>query len=190
MTRNYIFIFLMWFGVRNVHGSLGEPWWLWEEDPINEHIYHSEYFLLHKKQGEDRGPVPEVIVSRTNFISSHTSKQVQIMGLSNARDLVDWLGIGQVGLFNFLSSVRPVPLEVHIQGFPGQHYCPHMASMNKPVFQAIRTHSPAKPVLISVSSRRQTRLTALVLNAFLAAEDDLKQWLHQDEREVRSHPQQ
>uniref|UniRef100_A0A673MSU9 U5 small nuclear ribonucleoprotein 200 kDa helicase n=1 Tax=Sinocyclocheilus rhinocerous TaxID=307959 RepID=A0A673MSU9_9TELE len=33
-----------------VHGSVGEPWWLWVEDPINDHIYHSEYFLLHKKQ--------------------------------------------------------------------------------------------------------------------------------------------
>ncbi|XP_010789686.1 activating signal cointegrator 1 complex subunit 3-like, partial [Notothenia coriiceps] len=138
--------------------------------------------------GEDRGPVLEVIVSRTNFISSHTSKRVRVVGLStalaNARDLADWLGIGQVGLFNFRPSVRPVPLEVHIHGFPGQHYCPRMASMNKPTFQAIRSHSPAKPVLIFVSSRRQTRLTALDLIAYLATEDNPKQWLHQDEREV------
>uniref|UniRef100_A0A3Q1AV92 Activating signal cointegrator 1 complex subunit 3 n=1 Tax=Amphiprion ocellaris TaxID=80972 RepID=A0A3Q1AV92_AMPOC len=137
--------------------------------------------------GEDRGPVLEVIVSRTNFISSHTSKSVRVVGLStalaNARDLGDWLGIGQVGLFNFRPSVRPVPLEVHIHGFPGQHYCPRMASMNKPTFQAIRSHSPAKPVLIFVSSRRQTRLTALDLIAYLATEDNPKQWLHQDERE-------
>ncbi|KAL0984962.1 hypothetical protein UPYG_G00151150 [Umbra pygmaea] len=111
--------------------------------------------------GEDRGPVLEVIVSRTNFISSHTNKTVRVVGLStalaNARDLADWLGIGQVGLFNFRPSVRPVPLEVHIQGFPGQHYCPRMASMNKPVFQAI---------------------------PFLATEDDPKQWLHQDETQM------
>ncbi|XP_059194984.1 activating signal cointegrator 1 complex subunit 3 [Centropristis striata] len=138
--------------------------------------------------GEDRGPVLEVIVSRTNFISSHTSKTVRVVGLStalaNARDLADWLGIAQVGLFNFRPSVRPVPLEVHIHGFPGQHYCPRMASMNKPTFQAIRSHSPAKPVLIFVSSRRQTRLTALDLIAYLATEDNPKQWLHQDEREI------
>ena len=25
-----------------------QPWWIWVEDPENEHIYHSEYFLLHK----------------------------------------------------------------------------------------------------------------------------------------------
>ncbi|KAJ0066258.1 hypothetical protein NL108_004118 [Boleophthalmus pectinirostris] len=140
--------------------------------------------------GEDRGPVLEVIVSRTNFISSHTSKSVRVVGLStalaNARDLADWLGIGQVGLFNFRPSVRPVPLEVHIHGFPGQHYCPRMATMNKPTFQAIRSHSPAKPVLIFVSSRRQTRLTALDLIAYLATEDNPKQWLHQDEREIEA----
>lgn len=53
-------------------------------------------------------------------------------------------------------------------------------------FTAIRSHSPAKPVLIFVSSRRQTRLTALDLIAYLATEDNPKQWLHQDEREVRS----
>ncbi|NWY74718.1 ASCC3 protein, partial [Erithacus rubecula] len=138
--------------------------------------------------GDERGPVLEVIVSRTNFISSHTEKPVRVVGLStalaNARDLADWLNINQMGLFNFRPSVRPVPLEVHIQGFPGQHYCPRMASMNKPAFQAIRSHSPAKPVLIFVSSRRQTRLTALDLIAFLATEDDPKQWLKMDEREM------
>ncbi len=50
--------------------------------------------------GNDRGPVLEVIVSRTNFISSHTERKVRVIGLStalaNARDLADWLGIGQV----------------------------------------------------------------------------------------------
>lgn len=38
-----------------------------------------------------------------------------------------------------------------------------MNSMNKPTYAAICTHSPTKPVLIFVSSRRQTRLTALDL---------------------------
>lgn len=86
-----------------------------------------------------------------------------------------------MGLYNFRPSVRPVPLATHIHGFPGKHYCPRMATMNKPTFQAIRLYSPAKPVLIFVSSRRQTRLTALDLIAYLAAEDDPKQWLHMDE---------
>ena len=84
----------------------------------------------------------KVIVSRTNFISSHTTRNLRIIGLStalaNARDLADWLGIGNVGLYNFRPSVRPVPLEVHISGYPGKHYCPRMATMNRPAFQVTK----------------------------------------------------
>ena len=138
--------------------------------------------------GEDRGPVLEVIVSRTNFISSHTSNTVRVIGLStalaNARDLADWLGIKTQGLYNFKPSVRPVPLEVHIQSFPGKFYCPRMATMNKPCFQEIKVHSPAKPVLIFVSSRRQTRITALDLISFSASDSNPKQWLHMPENEM------
>ncbi|XP_053615369.1 activating signal cointegrator 1 complex subunit 3 [Plodia interpunctella] len=138
--------------------------------------------------GEDRGPVLEVIVSRTNFIESHTSRRLRIIGLStalaNAKDLANWLNIGEMGLYNFRPSVRPVPLEVHISGHPGRHYCPRMMSMNKPTFHAIRTHSPNAPTLVFVSSRRQTRLTALDLIAYLAAEENPKQWLHMKEAEM------
>lgn len=49
---------------------------------------------------------------------------------------------------------------------------------------AIKLHSPVKPSLIFVSSRRQTRMTALDLIAFLAADDNPKQWLHMPEPEV------
>lgn len=137
--------------------------------------------------GDDRGPVLEVIVSRTNFISSHTSSPVRVVGLStalaNARDLANWLGI-KSGLFNFHPAVRPVQLEVHIHGYPGKHYCPRMATMNKPTYTAIQTYSPDKPVLVFVSSRRQTRLTAFDLVSYVAAEANPKQWLHIAETEV------
>uniref|UniRef100_A0A674AIC3 RNA helicase n=1 Tax=Salmo trutta TaxID=8032 RepID=A0A674AIC3_SALTR len=252
------------------HGSVGDPWWLWVEDPINDHIYHSEYLLLQKKQvvsgepqqvvftipifepmpsqyyiravsdrwlgseavciinfqhlilperhpphtelldlqplpitalgnpeyeifnhyptskvvyiaplkalnrsyvqkvailiideihllGGDRGPVLEVIVSRTNFISSHTNKTVRVTTLSI--------------MPNPLS--RPLDMCTHASALPG-----HSTHHNR--FAC----SPAKPVLIFVSSRRQTRLTALDLIAFLTTGDDPKQWLHQDETQM------
>ena len=117
-------------------------------------------------------------VTRTNFISAQTKMNLRIVGLStalaNARDLADWLGIKNFGLFNFKPSVRPVPMRIHVQGFPGKHYCPRMALMNKPVFLAIKEHSPKKPVLIFVASRRQTRLTALALISLLASNDNPK----------------
>lgn len=53
--------------------------------------------------GEERGPVLEVIVSRTNYIAAKTSNKIRIVGLStsmaNARDLADWLNIGKVITF-------------------------------------------------------------------------------------------
>ena len=104
--------------------------------------------------GEERGAILEAIVSRTRFISQHLassaglqpasaeeiiSKQpeiVRIVGLStavsNPLDLADWLGIetegfhatARRGLYNFRPSIRPVPTEIHLQGYPGKHYCP------------------------------------------------------------------
>ena len=132
--------------------------------------------------GEERGPIIEVIVSRMRYISSKTENNIRILGLStalaNARDLGDWLGIEGAGLYNFHPSVRPVSIEVHIQGFEGKHYCPRMQKMNKPAYEAILTHSPRKPVLIFVSSRRQTRLTAVDLIQLAHSNDTPKQFLH------------
>jgi activating signal cointegrator complex subunit 3 len=135
--------------------------------------------------GQDRGPVLEVIVSRMRNISIQTGAQIRFVGLStalaNAGDLGAWLGVSPRGLFNFKPSVRPVPMEVHIQGYPGKHYCPRMATMNKPTYAAIQLHSPLKPVLVFVSSRRQTRLTALDLIAFAAADENPRAFLMQTE---------
>jgi activating signal cointegrator complex subunit 3 len=45
-----------------------------------------------------------------------------------------------------------------------------MAKMNRPCYAAILAYSPVKPVLIFVSSRRQTRLTALDIISHAAAD--------------------
>ncbi|WOL01441.1 DExH-box ATP-dependent RNA helicase DExH14 [Canna indica] len=138
--------------------------------------------------GADRGPILEVIVSRMRYISSQTERSIRFIGLStalaNARDLANWLGVEESGLFNFKPSVRPVPIEVHIQGYPGKFYCPRMNSMNKPAYAAICTHSPTKPVLIFVSSRRQTRLTALDLIQLAASDESPRQFLNMPEESL------
>mmetsp|Transcript_18077 Transcript_18077/g.27114 ORF Transcript_18077/g.27114 Transcript_18077/m.27114 type:complete len:1635 (+) Transcript_18077:2-4906(+) len=139
--------------------------------------------------GQDRGPVLEVIVSRMRYISSKTKFKIRIVGLStalaNAKDLGDWLGIKGPGLFNFPPKVRPIPLTVHISGYPGKHYCPRMALMNKPTYARIMTHSPSKPVLVFVSSRRQTRLTAVDLIAFGVADGRPHKFLHMNNQELK-----
>ena len=48
--------------------------------------------------------------------------------------------------------------------------------MTKPTYQAIVKHSPKKPVIVFVPSRRQTKLTALDLLTFSGAENDAERW--------------
>ena len=55
----------------------------------------------------------------------------------------------QMGLYNFRPSVRPIPMEVHVKGFPGQHYCPRMATMNKPCFQGEALYSSSRSFQIT-----------------------------------------
>ncbi|SCU86661.1 LANO_0C08768g1_1 [Lachancea nothofagi CBS 11611] len=134
----------------------------------------------------DRGPILEMIVSRMNYVSSQTKKPVRLLGMStavsNAYDMGGWLGVKDNGLYNFSSSVRPVPLKMFIDGFPDNlAFCPLMKTMNKPAFMAIKQHSPDKPVLIFVASRRQTRLTALDLIHLCGMESNPRRFLKIDD---------
>lgn len=136
----------------------------------------------------DRGPILEMIVSRMNYISSQTKKPIRLLGMStavsNAIDMAGWLGVKE-GLFNFPQSVRPVPLQMYIDGFPDNlAFCPLMKTMNKPAFMAIKQHSPSKPVLVFVASRRQTRLTALDLIHLCGSESNPRRFLHIDDSEL------
>ncbi|KAF2425247.1 Sec63-domain-containing protein [Tothia fuscella] len=138
--------------------------------------------------GGDRGPVLEIIVSRMNYIASQKKGSVRLVGMStacaNASDLGNWLGVKE-GLFNFRHSVRPVPLEIFIDGFPEQRgFCPLMQSMNRPTFLAIKSHSPDKPVIVFVASRRQTRLTAHDLINFCGMEDNPRRFIHMSEDDL------
>ncbi|KAL2023073.1 hypothetical protein VTK56DRAFT_3983 [Thermocarpiscus australiensis] len=138
----------------------------------------------------DRGPILEIIVSRMNYIASSTQKPVRLLGMStacaNATDLANWLGVKDEGLFNFRHSVRPVPLELYIDGFPEvRGFCPLMQSMNRPTFLAILNHSPDKPVIVFVPSRRQTRLTAKDLINLCGMEDNPRRFLNMDEDDLQ-----
>ena len=167
--------------------------------------------------GEERGAVLEALVSRTRFISRllqskrdndfnehniQEEDETRIIGLStavaNPVDLANWIGIDTEsygaarmrGLYNFQPSVRPVPVKVHLQGYAGRHYCPRMATMNKPCFAAIKELSPTKPVLIFVASRRQTRLTAFDIINYVASDGNPKRFLGCDESYAENMVQQ
>lgn len=138
----------------------------------------------------DRGPILEMIVSRMNYISSQTKKPIRLLGMStavsNAIDMAGWLRVKE-GLFNFPQSVRPVPLQMYIDGFPDNlAFSPLMKTMNKPAFMAIKQHSPTKPVLIFVASRRQTRLTALDLIHLCGMELNPRRFMKMEELELQA----
>lgn len=139
--------------------------------------------------GSDRGPILEVIVSRMRYIGWHRQAPIRLVGLStavaNPGDLSLWLGVQHKwAVFNFDPSVRPVPMRVYISGHFGKNYCPRMAAMNKPLYNAICEKSPDKPVIVFVSSRRQTRLTAMALIGFLLMEQNTAKFVRMDVEEV------
>ena len=61
-----------------------------------------------------------------------------------------------------------------------------MATMNKPCYAAIKQHSPDRPSLIFVASRRQTRLTAFDLISFAARDEDPKVFLGCDDSYIEA----
>lgn len=138
----------------------------------------------------DRGPILEMIVSRMNFVQKRTGRRVRLLGMStavaNAGDLADWLGVRPNGLFNFPSSVRPVPLQMYIDGFRDMGFGPLMKSMNRPAYMAIKRHASTKPVLVFVASRRQTRLTAQDLISLCGMEENPRRFLRMTDSELEA----
>ncbi|WZZ46843.1 hypothetical protein YC2023_043102 [Brassica napus] len=127
-----------------------------------------ELHLIGEGQG---GTVLEVIVSRMRYISSQGDNKIRIVALStslaNAKDLGEWIGATSHGLFNFPPGVRPVPLEIHIQGVDISNFKARMQAMTKPTYTAIVQHAKnKKPAIVFVPTRTHVRLTAVDLMAY------------------------
>ncbi|CAN7039033.1 unnamed protein product [Brassica rapa subsp. trilocularis] len=127
-----------------------------------------ELHLIGEGQG---GTVLEVIVSRMRYISSQGENKIRIVALStslaNAKDLGEWIRASSHGLFNFPPGVRPVPLEIHIQGVDISSFEARMQAMTKPTYTAIVQHAKnKKPAIVFVPTRTHVRLTAVDLMAY------------------------
>ena len=73
----------------------------------------------------------------------------------------------------------------HFQGFNITHNASRIVAMAKPVYHAIMLHSPKKPVIVFVPSRKQTRLTAIDILTFCAADMQHNRFLHVSEEELQ-----
>ncbi|XP_040201868.1 U5 small nuclear ribonucleoprotein 200 kDa helicase [Rana temporaria] len=138
--------------------------------------------------GGANGPVLEVICSRMRYISSQIERPIRIVALSsslsNAKDVAHWLGCSATATFNFHPNVRPVPLELHIQGFNISHTQTRLLSMAKPVYHAIVKHSPKKPIIVFVPSRKQTRLTAIDIINTCSSDVQRQRFLYCTEKDL------
>ncbi|RCI04598.1 activating signal cointegrator 1 complex subunit [Rhizopus stolonifer] len=156
-------------------------WSQWEETIVDQ----VSLVIVDEIQLLEKDPMLEMVVSRLKHIGlEHKMRLLALSAsLANAIDMAEWLGVNKTtGLYNFHPTAHP--LEIHIDGFPGKHYNPRMAMMNKPTYTAIKTHSPVQPVIVFTSSRRQIKLTVLDLIAYCGMEDNPRQWLHMDDQEL------
>ncbi|XP_067928050.1 U5 small nuclear ribonucleoprotein 200 kDa helicase-like [Watersipora subatra] len=169
----------------NVIVSTPEKWDVlsrrWKQ---RKNIQNVDLFIVDELHllAETGGPVLEVITSRMRYISSQIKKNIRIVALSvsigNVKDIAGWLGCSATGTFSFLPTVRPLPLELHIQGFNITHNQSRLLAMVKPVYQAINRHSVNKSAIVYVPSRKQTRLTAIDLITYTLAEKNAARFLH------------
>ncbi|KAH0568285.1 putative U5 small nuclear ribonucleoprotein 200 kDa helicase [Cotesia glomerata] len=156
-----------------------------------KNVQNIQLFIVDELQligGED-GPVLEVACSRARYISAQLEKPTRIVALSaslaDAKDAAQWLGAPAAATFNFHPSVRPVPLELHVQGINITHNASRLAAMAKPVYNAILRHAQKKPIIIFVPTRRQARLTAIDILTFAAAEGQPSKFFHAEEADIK-----
>ena len=141
--------------------------------------------------GGQGGPILEAVVSRMRYIASHVENKIRLVALStslaNAKDLGEWIGAASHGLFNFPPGIRPVPLEIHIQGVDIANFEARMQTMTKPTYTAIVQHAKnGKPALIFVPTRKHVRLTAVDLMTYSDVDDgEKKQFLLQTPEELK-----
>lgn len=127
--------------------------------------------------GGPNGPAIEIVTSRMRYISSQLETPIRIVALStslaNARDLGDWIGATNHGMFNFPPGVRPVPLEIHVNGFDIVNLEARMQAMARPTYSAVVNHARSgAPAIVFVPTRKHARMMALDLLTHAAADGD------------------
>ncbi|SPO28683.1 probable ATP dependent RNA helicase [Ustilago trichophora] len=143
------------------------------------------------------GPIYEIVASRARFVAAQTQNSTRMIALSvplaNARDLGDWLGAPSGSVFNFAPSARQTPMEVHLQTFNIPHFPSMMIAMAKPAYLAIIEHAQDQPVIAFVPSRKQAKLTAEDLLAYVVADsgddDDEERFLNIEKEDLEPHLQ-
>ena len=148
-------------------------------------------FPSHSHTGAENGPTLEIIVSRMRFISSQLENKIRIVALSssiaNYKEVAEWVGATPSSTFNFHPNARPIPLEIHMQGFDMPHFGTRMMAMSRPTLYAISGQAKGKPVIVFVPNRKQASSTAKDLVAYCDMEDENKAFLKVSQEELVPH---
>lgn len=148
-----------------------------------KHVQNISLYVVDEMHllGGVHGPNLEVVVSRIRKIAAHLDRHIRIVALAssiaNAKDIADWVGISPAFVYNFSPHVRPVPLEVHLQGFDMMHSASRLLAMTRPAYNAISAMPSGKPAIIFVSSRKQAQLTAIDIISYLAVSSNPDKFL-------------
>lgn len=134
--------------------------------------------------GGAKGPTMEIITSRMRYIGSQFTEDQKKAGsgirvvalghsIANSKEIGEWIGAGGHSAFNFPPGVRPVPLEIHIQGFDRNQFDARMQAMVRPSYNAVLAHATrGRPALVFVPTRKHARRVAVELLALAAADAD------------------
>eukprot|EP00915_Cephaloidophora_sp_WS-2016_P003244 GHVH01004364.1.p1 GENE.GHVH01004364.1~~GHVH01004364.1.p1 ORF type:complete len:2220 (+),score=424.86 GHVH01004364.1:55-6660(+) len=123
---------------------------------------------LHLLSDDVCGAALESCLSRTRFINKSLDLSTRICAfsasLSNAKDVADWLGCPSAGYFNFSPGIRPVPVEIAIQGLDIVDFDHRLRATLPLTYRHIRRNAPRHdPVLVFVPDRKQARIASIDL---------------------------
>lgn len=134
-----------------------------------------EIHLLH----DDRGPVLESIIARTQRQMESSGEPIRLVGLSatlpNYKDVAKFLRVDfEKGLFYFDATYRPCPLEQHFIGIKEKKAIKKVQAMNEACYdKMIESLESKHQIIIFVHSRKDTYKTAVWLRDKLVENEKL-----------------
>ncbi|CAF3970139.1 unnamed protein product [Rotaria sp. Silwood2] len=161
-----------------------------------KHVQNIHLFIVDDLHfiSSDNGAVLEIICSRIRYISSQLEKKIRIIALStsifNAKDIAQWLGCSTNATFNFRPNIRPIQLDLHIQGFNITHNASRLIAMTKPAYQAIVRHSSTYPTIIFVASKDLSQSTAIDILTLATIDQKQNQFLHISTNDIQLYIEQ
>ena len=123
-----------------VHGKTSEPFWIWVEDPSNDHMYHHEYFMLTRKQVMSR-EAQELCFTIPIF--DPLPSQYYVRAISDR-----WIGSESTAAISFQHLILPERHPPHtdlldLQPLP-------VTALNDPFFEQLYSFSHFNPIQTQV----------------------------------------